>query len=571
VGGADVNTSFVDPDIGTSFVDPGFLADIGPAAFTRQVERLLLHLGFSGVVNIDGPNDQGGDILASIRGQRWVFQAKWKASASVPASAIDEVLQARIFYKADKAVVVTNSRFGPSVFNRREELRRAGTQVELWSGRELVELYGNERATAARLPERPLRPYQSAAFQGLVESLDDTGKALLILATGLGKTVIGGEVIARFLRHRSNDRVLVVAHTKELAEQLERALWYHVGKNVRTQLLTGDHKPNDLRGITCATVASALAYVRGGYRPGLVMVDEAHHVAENGQFTELLDLLSETPQFGVTATPWRGDRFDIRRRFGEPSYKLGIEDGMRLGYLAEVRYRLFADNIDWDFVREASHYQYTIRDLNARLFLPERDEAIRDELVETWARTREPRAVVFCRTVEHAERMANLLNRVPQWKGAEAVHAGLRRRDRQLRLMRFRAGDTPIITAVDILNEGVDVPDVNIICFARVTHSRRIFVQQLGRGLRLRDGKSHVEALDFVSDIRRVAAIMNLREQVGVDEVETLRLSHKGTRFEFTDRRAETLMQEWIKDAADLETALDEAKLQFPDPDLLGG
>jgi len=135
--------------------------------------------------------------------------------------------------------------------------------------------------------------------------------------------------------------------------------------------------------------------------------------------------------------------------------------------------------------------------------------------------------------------------------------------------MRFRSGETPVITAVDILNEGVDVPDVNIICFARVTHSRRIFVQQLGRGLRLSTGKSHVEALDFVSDIRRVAAVLNLREQVAADEIETLRLN--GNRFEFTDRRAESLMHEWIKDAASLETALDEARLQFPDPDIFAG
>ncbi|MBV1849359.1 DEAD/DEAH box helicase family protein [Catellatospora tritici] len=555
----------------TSFVDPTFLVDVGPVAFARQVERLLLHLGFTDVANVDGPNDQGGDILASINGIRWVFQAKWKKSAPVPAGAIDEVLRAKAFYKTDRAAVVTNSRFGPSVVQRRDELSRLGTRVELWSGRELIELYGNEKATTARLPERPLRPYQSSAFQALVDGLEEKNKALLILATGLGKTVVGGEVVAQFLEKRPHDRILVVAHTKELAEQLERALWYHVKKDVRTQLLTGDHRPDDLRGITCATVASALAYVRSGYRPSLVMVDEAHHVAEEGQFAELLDLLADVPQFGVTATPWRGDKFDIRRRFGDPSYLLGIGDGMRLGYLAEVRYRLFADNIDWDFVREASKYRYTIKDLNARLFLPERDEAIRDELVDTWARTREPRAVIFCRTVEHAERMAILLNRVPQWKGAEAIHAGLNQRDRQLRLMRFRGGDTPIITAVDILNEGVDVPDVNIICFARVTHSRRIFVQQLGRGLRLREGKSHVEALDFVSDIRRVAAIMNLREQVAADELETLRLAHAGTRFEFTDRRVESLMQEWIKDAADLETALDEARLQFPDPELLGG
>lgn len=554
-----------------SFVAPGFLRDIGPTAFARQVERLLLHLGFDDVMNIDGPNDQGGDLIATRHGRRWVFQVKWKSSGAVSPAAIDEVVKARTFYGADRAAVVTNTHFGSKTRKRRDELARVGLRVELWSGQELVDLYNNPDLMCQRLPERELRPYQAKAFQRIVEDLDATGRALLILATGLGKTVIGGEVIARHLRRNSTDKVLVIAHTKDLVEQLERALWYHVPKEIRTQLLSGEHKPDDLRGITCATVASALAYVRAGFRPGLIMVDEAHHVSDDGQFAELLDLLTDVPQFGVTATPWRGDRFDIRQRFGEPSYTLGIEDGMRLGYLAEVRYRLFADSIDWEFVRQASKHSYTIKDLNARLFLPERDEAIRDELIEVWGKTPNPRGVVFCRTVEHAERVARLLDRVPQWKGALAVHARLDRRERQLRLMRFRHGEVPLLTAVDILNEGVDVPDVNILCFARVTHSRRIFVQQLGRGLRLRAGKSHVEVLDFVSDIRRIAAIMNMREHVAADEIETLRLGSGGTTFEFTDQRVESLMREWIKDAASLETALDESRLQFPVPEVFSG
>ena len=551
----------------TPFVAPAFLREAGPAGFTRQVERLLLHLGFVDVTNIDGPNDQGGDLLATRSGRRWVFQTKWKSSGTVAASAIDEVIQAKAYYGTDRSAVVTNAYFGPSSRKRRDELRRAGVSVELWSGQELLDLFKNDQLTSSRLPERELRPYQAAAFQRIVEDLENNGRALLILATGLGKTVIGGEVIARHLRRNPADKVLVVAHTKELVEQLERALWFHVTKDVRTQLLTGEHRPDDLRGITFATVASALSYVRAGFKPGLVMIDEAHHVAKDGHFAELLESLAYAPQFGVTATPWRGDRFNITSRLGEPSYILGIEDGMRLGYLAEVRYRLFADNIDWDFVREASKHSYTIKDLNARLFLPERDEAIRDELIGIWSTVRTPRAIVFCRTVEHAERMAHLLAGVSQWQGALAVHAGLDRRERQLRLIRFRSGETPIITAVDILNEGVDVPDVNILCFARVTHSRRIFVQQLGRGLRLREGKSHVDVLDFVSDIRRVAAVMSMREQVAAEEVETLRLNGHATRFEFSDQRVETLMREWIKDAASLETALEEARLQFPDPD----
>lgn len=81
----------------------------------------------------------------------------------------------------------------------------------------------------------------------------------------------------------------------------------------------------------------------------------------------------------------------------------------------------------------------------------------------------------------------------------------------------FQDGVIDVLCAVDILNEGVDVPDVNIIVFQRVTHSRRIFIQQLGRGLRLSKNKEKVIVLDFVSDIRRFAAGINLKDGLAED------------------------------------------------------
>src|SRR5690554_3719879 len=158
---------------------------------------------------------------------------------------------------------------------------------------------------------------------------------------------------------------------------------------------------------------------------------------------------------------------------------------MRFGYLAKVRYRVFTDNIDWDFVAAASEKGYSMKDLNKRLFIPQRDEAIRDHLREVWHRTVRPRAIIFCQTIQHAEHMVKVLRQVPGWGGTSTLHAGLGARERRDRLIKFRSGEIPILTSVDILNEGVDVPEINILCFARVTHSRRIFVQQLGRGLRL--------------------------------------------------------------------------------------
>lgn len=548
----------------TSYVSPASLRAGGPHRFTRQVERLLGQLGFQSIANIDGSGDKGGDLLAELHGQLWVFQAKWKSRGPVDSSGVDEVADAQDHYGADRAVVVTNSHPSAAAEQRAHELRRLGRLIDFWRGTDLSQLL----SAAPEHPALTLRDYQDEAVAALWADLHERQRALLILATGLGKTVVGGEVIGRYVRENPDRDVLVVAHTKDLVNQLERALWRHLPKRVGTQVLTGDEKPADLTGLTCATVASALTAVLKGWKPGLVMVDETHHVAEDGQFHRLLTELGDSLQFGVTATPWRGDRYDIEQRFGSASYKLGIEAGMRRGYLAAVDYRLFVDNIDWSAVRDASEHDYSVKELNSRLFLPQRDEAVVDALIDAWHTTSAPRGIVFCQTIEHCERMQELLRRLPEWRRASTIHTEMALRERQQRLLDFRAGRVPILIAVDILNEGVDVPDVNILAFARVTHSRRVFVQQLGRGLRLRAGKEKVLALDFVSDIRRVAALLDMRRQLEREEIEILPHVPQPS-IAFNDVRAESLLEQWILDAADLETANDEARLQFLDPDVL--
>lgn len=547
----------------TGFLDPAFLLELGPNQFPRQIERLLWHMGFTDVLNIDGPGDEGGDLIGRFNGAHWVLQCKWKKQGVVGASAVDEVARARDAYRATRAAVVTNTRQSADAKRRSDQLARIAPPIKFWSGTTLLRAFAQIQD---RFGELRLRPYQEQACERIIAALDDTGRALLILATGMGKTVVSGEVVNDHVTRFPQQQVLVVAHTKDLVDQLERALWRHLPRTVKTRLLTGEERTDDLSGVTCATLGSALYAVRRGYRPSLVIVDEAHHVGESGQYRELLDLIRDSRQVGVTATPWRGDEYDIADRFGPPVFKLGIEEGMRNGYLAQVDYRLFVDNLDWDVIRNASEYSYSLGELNSKLFLPQRDEAIRDELAAVWGSVRQPRALVFCRTVEHAERMASLLRRNTLWSNALAVHAGLSKRERQTRLLAFRSGNVPILTSVDILNEGVDVPDVNILCFARVTHSRRIFVQQLGRGLRLREGKERVTVLDFISDLRRIAAALNIKRTLeGAGEVEVLsRAPH--SEIGFSDQRVGSLMDEWIKDAADLETAYDEARLQFPDP-----
>lgn len=544
----------------------------GPRRLLRQLDRLLLHLGFSDVRVIDGSGDGGGDILAVRERTLFVFQVKWSSSVYFDTQAVDQAENAKALYAADRAVVFSNAIPSPAAERRIRELASVGVGVEVWGRSHLEALYPAIPTVAPSTPK--LRKYQQDAADALCKDLARRNRGLLILATGLGKTVVAGEVIRRHFQAYPTTSVLVVAHLRELVAQLEKALWRHLPKEVMTQILTGEERPAQLDGLTCATVQSALGAVAQGYRPTLVMMDETHHLGEAGDFRRLLEDLSDAHQFGVTATPWRGDQFDITTHFGDPSFTMGIAQGMAQGFLAQVDYRLMIDDIDWDVVREQSELGYTVAELNSRLFLPQRDEAIIENVLSAWRTVRNPRAILFCQSIEHGEQIARLLSQnAPELGRVGCLHSQISTRDRDVLLTNFRLGRTPVLTAVDILNEGVDVPDVNIVCFLRVTHSRRIFVQQLGRGLRLTGTKNRVLVLDFVTDLRRVAAALDLKRSLGglggLDDTETLLLSGKSS-VEFSNAAVGSLMDAWIRDAASLETAMDDARLQFPETDGIG-
>ncbi|MCW5867482.1 MAG: DEAD/DEAH box helicase family protein, partial [Candidatus Eremiobacteraeota bacterium] len=484
---------------------------------------------------------------------------------SIGRDAVDEVERARTRYNADRAVVVTNSRPDGAAIKRGNALSTIGIKIEFWTGLHLPKLYA---AIPERVPGKiKLREYQVEAVAAIEDALETRRRALLVLATGLGKSVVAGEVISRWLLLNPQDPILVVATMKDLVQQLERSVWRHLPKMFSTQVLTGGSKPTSFEGVTFATLQSTGLLSEIGYRPALLIVDETHHLGSDGQMVELLERHSSAAQVGLTATPWRGDGYDVSQYFGRACYSLGIADGMAKGYLANVDYRLYTDRIDWGLVTAASKEGYTLKDLNSRLFLPQRDEQIAELLWEVWSAEANPRGIIFCQSVEHAERMRSFLSRYcGAWANACCLHAGLPKRERDVILGRFRLGSVSLIVAVDILNEGVDIPDVNIIGFLRVTHSRRIFVQQLGRGLRLSEGKQRVTVLDFVTDIRRVAAVLNLRRELAhySGALETLEL-RPPSEVGFADPQLDSFMEAWLRDVGDLENSLDDARLNFPE------
>lgn len=540
------------------------------AATERAVARLMTQRGWKDVRVVGRPGDKGGDVVGifpkppGTADEVFAVQVKSVSAGNmVGTGSVQEVLAAQSEYSADVAVVATNGEFREAAYSRKEQLTSEGYRIHLWNGAFLTKLL---EVSPYDSPRRPvaLYPYQEEVLSGLMASfVSDAPKALFTMATGLGKTVVAGEFIRQLLDQGEVSRVLVIAHSTELVRQLEESLWRHLGKDTPTRLVAGGSSIGDTHGVTVALWQSLVGLLPSlaSYEFDLVVVDEAHN-ALGSVYRQCVEQLKPKFLLGMTATPWRMDGQSLEALFGDPVASVSIVQGMKQGYLARVDYRLLADDIDWDRVPAISKKGLGIRDLNRRLFLPQRDEASVQAVIEQCAHVPNPRIIVFAERIEHGQRIADLFNaetplRAACVSGAPAVFV-------QRALMEFSTGKIQVIIAVDLLNEGIDVPEVNVIVFMRRTNSRRVFVQQLGRGLRTNPrNQKTVLVLDLVSDLTRVSAMMEMR---GQDErssgAESLILPV--TEVRFASQQQSEFFLEWIADMASLGD--DEARREFEYP-----
>jgi superfamily II DNA or RNA helicase/Holliday junction resolvase len=532
-------------------------------AFERDFARLFLANGFADVRMIGGSGDRGADVLAVRDKKLWVVQCKHTTSGPPPIAAIDEVIEAGRVYGAHKLVVAVSRPPSPAFAARIERERSQGLDIEIADPRMLL-------GWAANTPEysihaRELHRYQSDTVEKLTSALKDTGRGQVVLATGLGKTVILAETASSLLRDNKvrNGLILVLAHTTDLVNQLIRSFWYQLPSWVHTHRLAQGEEPTYWRGIVFATVQTVVNRLGSLPEFGLVMVDEAHHIGA-ASFQQVIQSLKPPMVAGVTATPWRGDGYDIDHLLGEPLVKIGIAEGLQQGFLSEVDYRLLADNLDWKFIQEASVYKYSLTQLNKRLIIPIRDEEAGRIIADTFIKSRRRGGIAYCPSGTHAKEFAGTLRQFGLT--VEPILFDTPPREREMLLSKFRAGAIQIVTTVDLFNEGIDVPDVDLIVFMRATHSRRIFVQQLGRGLRTSPGKDKVIVLDFVTDLRRVAEAVQL-DTAAKGGIERLGLGP--SLISFSDRSAGSFLQEWVLDQASLmlregDPQLELPKLNFP-------
>ena len=334
-----------------------------------------------------------------------------------------------------------------------------------------------------------LREYQQEALDSL-EAMRANKEtiALLYHATGTGKTVT-----AVMDAKRCGGRVLFVAHTMELVNQAHNTfknLWdtVSVGKFADSVKDTDSH-------VICGSIQSVALNLELFQDNDFdyIIIDEAHHASAD-TYQKVLAYFKPKFTLGLTATPERADDTNILEIFKNTAHKLDIQTAVEIGALVPVRCIRIHTNIDMTKVRFNS-VQYNIRDLDDKIFVPERNKLI----VDTWlSYVKNKRTVVFCASVKHAEQIAKLFQ--DAGIAALAVSGSMKTSERNEQLAKFASGDIKVLCACDLLNEGWDCPQTEVLFMARPTMSKVLYTQQLGRGMRNCEGKDHLMVFDFVDN-----------------------------------------------------------------------
>ena len=327
-------------------------------------------------------------------------------------------------------------------------------------------------------------------------------RALVVLATGLGKTLL----TAFEAQQLSVRRVLFLAHREEIIEQARMAFAL-VFPDGKLGVYSGPRREREADFVfaTVQTIARPehlATWPRDHF--DLIIVDEFHHAAA-ASYRRLIDHF--TPRFllGVTATPERADGDSLRDLCEDNLvFRASLVDGIERGHLVPFVYHGLRDEIDYAKIPWRSG-RFEPAALTAALAT--QSHAEQTLLGYCRLAPEQPRrGLWFCASIAHAEFMAEFLRRAGV--RAVAVHSGPGGASRSASLEQLASGQLEAITAVDVFNEGIDVPDINVVVLLRPTESRVVFLQQIGRGLRLpeRSVKPRLVILDFIGNHRSFLA-----------------------------------------------------------------
>jgi superfamily II DNA or RNA helicase len=387
---------------------------------------------------------------------------------------------------------------------------------------------------------------------------------MIVMATGLGKTIVFSELIHRWRRAgriSSSRPAVVIAHREELLQQAADKIFNSAGGWIPI----GIERASERAPITSEVIVASVQTVGrpnngrlDGVVPGLIIIDECHHVAA-ASYQHALQKLGafdrdDVYTLGVTATPYRLDNRSISGKngtFEAEVYRSDILSGIDNGYLCDLRLFSVQTGTDLTGVRKRGD-DFVESDL-AKVLNNNKGRTL--EAIKAWQEhAADRRTIVFCPSVEHAMDTAEL------WKGqagvpSACIHGGTDPAIRRDVMTMFRRGRIQVLCNVDIATEGFDVPEIGCIVMLKPTLSWTKYIQMIGRGTRTAAGKQDCIVLDMV-DLAAEHSICTIPAMVGLPASIDL----KGTSMRQAASRAESVTEE----VADALKAIAKGRKELP-------
>lgn len=336
-----------------------------------------------------------------------------------------------------------------------------------------------------------LRPYQQELIDKTIDSLKaGHRKPLLVLPTGGGKTAIAATLVGRSAAKEV--RSLFVCHREEL---LKQTISTYAKVGLTAGIIKSGYEPdysNPLQIASVQTLVNRLDKIH----PKLVFFDESHHVAA-GQWAKVAAAYPDAIFIGLTATPCRLDGKPLNMAFDDMIEVINTAQLIEQGYLSKYEY--YAPSvIDDSKLVMGSNGDYTRDSLDN---FQEADKIIGDN-VETYLKLCPgKRNIVFAVNRKHAKSVCKRYN--DAGVAAEVIDGLLSTAERKKIVDSFTRGDIKVIVSIDVVSEGFDLPAIECVSLLRPTASTSLYLQQVGRGLRVFEGKEKAIILDHANNYMR--------------------------------------------------------------------
>ena len=460
--------------------------------------------------------DGGVDIFAYKAKRKFAIEVKQRTvGITVDIKALNQLVTGAKLANVTNMILVTNSYFTSEV-----KVRALRLGVELIDRDSLQNLWIEKHSEIGR--EIKPRTYQETVIDDSLTRFNAGKNRLLIeMATGLGKTYTVAHLVKRILQQGKFKRVLFLAHQVEILLQSVTAFKNVLGIGTYSfSACFGGANPEDTDFVfgSFDTLFSKIASLEKETFD-IVIVDEAHHTPAN-TYSKVVDHFHPQLLVGLTATPFREDKKDILAFFGGSEGHVGKYDlawALRHNKLAFPKYLVLLNDLDQSRIDQLDKGM-SISDLDQRLFLHKKDEEVVRIIEKTVQDKQIPnlKGIVFCRSITHI----NYLIQFFPAGSATFVHSKMTDQQRWQNIRDFREGSYRYILVRDLFNEGVDIPETNLLVFMRYTGSHTVWLQQLGRGLRKTPNKDYVQVLDFVSSLERLNEVYQLTKRVNSISVE---------------------------------------------------